>query len=670
MHRLQILWLLALAILHGGCTDESTDPAATIEVRASATVSIASSAARALLPSPPYDDLVFQILITRLRHPVFLTHAGDGSGRLFIVEQPGTIRIWQDDALLPEPFLDISDKFQDTVAVQEPEQFLLGLAFPPDFARQSHFYVNYVVHMLNGGRHTYVSRFDVDPTNPNRGLAASERVLLRIPQPGGLHNGGMLAFGPDRMLWIGLGDGGGKADTAQDPASLLGKMLRLDVLAGRDGLYRIPPDNPYIGRDNVRPEIWAFGLRNPWRYSFDRVTGELWIGDVGSSLYEEIHVARTDRPHANLNFGWPIWEGLHCLQAAQCRRPDLARPIQVFPQRRSPFPHTRPPLACAIIGGYVYRGRRAPEWRGDYVVGDWCGSIWKIVNRGTRKIPARKAHVLATDIGFGLSSFGEDEEGELYAVDYNRGSVYRLVATYGTYATARAAAGEPLVPSVFNVHLRDSRLILLKTPCTDADVAPRFFLHFFPLADSDLPDARRAAGFDSRDFWLPQYGRQRNNACWASVPLPAYALQRLRIGQFAASASALWSEEIFFAQGYAYGTYAAARAVAGQPLARSVFDIHLRDRHLILLKASCADADMAPRFFLHLFPLADSDLPDARRAAGFDSRDFWLPQYGRQRNNACWASVPLPAYALQRLRIGQFAAGADLWSEEIVLAQE
>ena len=671
---MQILWLLGLAMLHGSCTvtREPTEPAAATEIRAGATVSVAASAPRASAPLPPYDDLVFRLVITRLRDPVFVTHAGDGSGRLFIVEQPGVIRIWHDDALLPDPFLDISDKFREDVAAQEHEQFLLGLAFPPDFARQAHFYVNYVVHTRNGGRHTYVSRFDVDPTNPNRGLAASERVLLRIPQPGRNHNGGMLAFGPDHMLWIGLGDGGGEANTAQDPASLLGKMLRLDVLAGQDGSYRIPPDNPYVGLDDVRPEIWAFGLRNPWRYSFDRVTGELWIGDVGNNIYEEIHVARTDRPRTHLNFGWPIWEGLHCLQAAQCRRPDLARPIHVIPQWRTPLPNARP-FACAIIGGYVYRGRRAPAWRGHYFVGDLCGTIWKIANRGTRQEPAWETNVLA-NTHFRITSFGEDEAGELYAVDYSKGSIYRLVATYGTYAGARAAAGQPpLVPSVFDIHLRDRHLILLKDPCADADTAARFFLHLFPLAANDLPDARRAAGFDNRDFWLQEYGVQRHKACWATVPLPAYALQRLRLGQAsAADASALWSEEIVFAQGQAYGTYAGARAAAGPPLVRSVFDIHLRDRHLILLKASCADADTAARFFLHLFPLAADDLPDARRAAGFENRDFWFEEYGVQRHKACWAIVPLPAYALQRLRLGQ-ASAADasaLWSEEIVLAQE
>ena len=674
---MQLLWLLSLALLHGSCTvtREPTEPAAATEARAGATVSAAASAPRASAPSPYddliFDDLIFRRLITGLRQPVFLTHAGDGSGRLFIVEQPGTIRVWQDDALLPDPFLDISDRFREDVAVPEPEQFLLGLAFPPDFARQAHFYVNYAVHTRNGGRHTYVSRFDVDPANPNRGLAASERVLLRIPQPGPIHNGGMLAFGPDRMLWIGLGDGGyGSANAAQDPARLLGKMLRLDVLAGQDGAYRIPPDNPYVGREGVRPEIWALGLRNPWRYSFDRVTGELWIGDVGGLTYEEIHVARTDRSPTHWNFGWPIWEGLHCLQAAQCRRPDLARPRKVF--RYTP-PQQRVPRVCAIIGGYVYRGRRMPDWRGDYFVGDFCGSIWKLANRGTRYEPAWETKFLA-NVSVGLSSFGEDEAGELYAVHHAKGLIYRLTSIYGTYAAARVAVGpQILVPSVFDVHLRDRRLILLKAPCADADTAPRFFLHVFPQAAADLPAAQRAAGFENRDFWFEEYGVQRRNACWAIVPLPAYALQRLRLGQATAEgAAALWSEDIVFAQGQAYGTYAGARAAAGPPLARSAFDVHLRDRHLILLKAPCADADTAPRFFLHAVPLATDDLPAAQRAAGFENQDFWFEEYGVQRHNACWAIVPLPAYALQRLRLGQAAAegAAPLWSEEIVLVQE
>ena len=670
IRRMQILWLLGLALTNCTDTREPTEPDAVTEIRAGATVSAAASAPRAPAP-PPYDDLGFRLVITRLYQPVFVTHAGDGSGRLFIVEKPGTIRVWQDDTLLPDPFLDISAKLR---SAQGSEWGLLGLAFPPDFARQAHFYVNYTAHTRDGG-HTYVSRFDIDPANPNRGLAASERVLLRIPQPWHIHNGGMLAFGPDHMLWIGLGDGGGESGTAQDPTSLLGKMLRLDVLAGQDGAYRIPPDNPYVGREGVRPEIWALGLRNPWRYSFDRVTGELWIGDVGSNIYEEIHVVRTDRLPTHWNFGWPIWEGLHCLHAAQCRRSDLAKPIHVFSQWSTPpHPNART-TACAIIGGYVYRGRRAPGWRGHYVFGDLCGPIWQLVNRGTRQEPAWEAKFLANLPNSGSpSSFGEDEEGELYAVDIRRNAVYRLIPTYGTYAAARAAAGpQILVPSVFDVHLRDRHLILLKAPCADADTAARFFLHAVPLATDDLPTARRAAGFENRDFWFQEYGVQRNNACWAIVPLPAYALQRLRLGQATAEgAAALWSEDIVFAQGQAYGTYAGARAAAGPPLARAAFDVHLRDRHLILLKAPCADADTAARFFLHAVPLATDDLPTARRAVGFENRDFWFEEYGAQRNNACWAIVPLPAYALQRLRLGQAAAegAAALWSEEIVLGQE
>ncbi len=674
---MQCLWWLGLALLCGSCTvaREPTAPAAPTEARAGATVSVAASAPRAYappLPPSPQDDLILRRLNASLHRPVFVTHAGDGSGRLFIVEQFGTIRIWQDDALLPDPFLDISAKFREDVAVPELEQFLLGLAFPPDFARQAHFYVNYTVHTRNVGRYTYVSRFDVDPANPNRGLAASERVLLRIPQPGWRHNGGMLAFGPDRMLWIGLGDGGFvSVHAAQDPARLLGKMLRLDVLAGQAGAYRIPPDNPYVGADGVRPEIWALGLRNPWRYSFDRVTGDLWIGDVGLVTHEEIHVARTDRPPTHWNFGWPIWEGRHCRQAAQCRRPDLARPLKVF--RHLPRQRT-PPGVCAIIGGYVYRGRRMPDWAGDYFVGDFCGGIWKLAQRGTRQAPAWDAQFLA-DFGVGLTSFGEDEAGELYAVSH-RGSVFRLTSTYGTYAAARAAAGpQILVPSVFDVHLRDRRLILLKAPCADADTAARFFLHVVPQAAADLPAARRAAGFDNLDFWFKEYGVQRRNACWAIVPLPAYALQRLRLGQAGAAGAAgpwLWSADIVWAQGQAYGTYAGARAAAGPPLARAAFDVHLRDRHLILLKAPCADADTAARFFLHVVPQAAADLPAARRAAGFENRDFRFEEYGVQRREACWAIVPLPAYALQRLRLGQAGAAgaAALWSAEIVLAQE
>ena len=356
-------------------------------------------------------DLAFEPISAALTRPVFLTHAGDGSGRLFIVEQKGLIRIWRAGELLSEPFLDLTDRFP--TRPPGDERGLLGLAFAPDFMQSLHFYVNYTG--VNG--HSYVSRFNVSPIDPNRALIRSEEVILKVRQPRAEHNGGMLAFGPDGMLWIGLGDGGGLSDpfgNAQNPASLLGKMLRLDVSSPQRRPYAIPPDNPRLGR-TARPEIWALGLRNPWRYSFDRETGDLWIADVGETRFEEVHVAWADRG-GGLNFGWPVLEGNHCLDEANCDPQGLERAVAEFAHAEG---------ACSITGGYVYRGRRAPEFQGQYVAADYCeGSIFRIENAGSRQAPQWSVKLLArTD--FNVSSFGEDEAGELYLVDY-RGAAYRM----------------------------------------------------------------------------------------------------------------------------------------------------------------------------------------------------------------------------------------------------
>ncbi len=339
-----------------------------------------------------------------LDRPLYLTHAGDGSGRLYILEQPGRVRVLAGGALLPEPFLDLTDR----VRSRGSEQGLLGLAFAPDFRESGVFYVHYTGRP--DGR-TVLSRFRLRDGDPRRGDPASEEVLLTVEQPHANHNGGALLFGPDGYLYLALGDGGSAGDPgnrAQDLDSLLGKILRLDV--SRPGPYRIPPDNPFVGRPG-RDEIWAYGLRNPWRISFDRATGDLWIADVGQNAVEEVNFQPADSPGGE-NFGWRVWEGSR-------RYAEGEAPGAVFPVAE----YTHDEGGCAITGGYVYRGQAIPDLAGIYLYGDYCtGHIW-----GLRQRDGRWESVRLLDSGLNITSFGEDEAGEVYVVDRG-GAVYRIVA--------------------------------------------------------------------------------------------------------------------------------------------------------------------------------------------------------------------------------------------------
>lgn len=353
--------------------------------------------------------------VATLVRPVFLTHAGDGSDRLYIVEQAGRILILENGVLLPEPFLDIRARVKDT----GNEQGLLGLAFPPDYGRSLEFYVNYTAQ----GNQTVVSRFNVSPANPLLALEGSEEKLLTISQPATNHNGGMLLFGPDNMLWIGTGDGGAADDrfrNGQNPDSLLGKMLRIDVLGPRSRGYDIPDDNPWVDRDwngrRVRDEVWAVGLRNPWRYAFDPATGDLWIADVGQNLYEDVHFVPAGSA-GGLNFGWPLMEGAHCFPPGRtCDPTGLEQVVAEFPHGTGD---------CSVTGGYVYRGSDWPAMAGRYVVGDFCsGRVWTVVNAGSPADPDWQVRELA-DTEHNISSFGEDADGELYLLDLE-GGVYRM----------------------------------------------------------------------------------------------------------------------------------------------------------------------------------------------------------------------------------------------------
>ncbi len=350
------------------------------------------------------DALAVFPILDGLNQPLFATHAADGSGRLFVVEKPGTIRVIVGGRLRAAPFLDVRPLVQSFGY----EQGLLGLAFHPRSSENGRFFITYTG--LDGTNTLAEYRVSADP---NLADPSSGRVLFAVPDPFENHNGGMLAFGRDGFLYVGMGDGGDIGDphdNAQNRRSLLGKILRLDVDSGTP--YAIPPGNPFAGRVDARGEIWAYGLRNPWRFSFDRVSGDLYIGDVGQTAYEELNLQSAGSPGVE-NYGWDVMEGLHCYpRERDCDRDGLKRPLIEYSHD----------VGCSITGGYVYRGQSMAALFGSYLYGDFCeGFIWS-VREGER---GAWEPVLLLDTDIQISSFGEDEAGELYLVDLG-GRLYRL----------------------------------------------------------------------------------------------------------------------------------------------------------------------------------------------------------------------------------------------------
>lgn len=385
---------------------------------------------------PVWPDLQLGTPITNANSPVALTHAPDGSGRLFIVERAGRIRIWDGGAL--RTFLDLRSRVNTNDSGGD-ERGLLALAFSPGYATNGHFYVNYISSNSSPRGSTVISRFTVNPANADDGIETSEEVILVIPQPEPNHNGGQINFGPDGYLYIGMGDGGGAGDlhgsvgNGQANDTFLGKMLRIDVEGLPDpGLpYAIPADNPFLLDTQVPNEIWAFGLRNPWRWSFDRKTGDMYIADVGQYEWEEVNFIPAASTGGE-NFQWRRVEGFNTFNSGT----PLTKGTSTDPVFE--YDHN---AGSSITGGYVYRGSSFPRMEGIYYFGDYnSGRIWGLQRDPSGNWIDRQF----LDTSLNVSSFGEDEAGNLYVASLFTGDIYRLSDTRGeTYLQVTEASFTP-----------------------------------------------------------------------------------------------------------------------------------------------------------------------------------------------------------------------------------
>jgi glucose/arabinose dehydrogenase len=329
---------------------------------------------------------------------------------MFIVERGGLIKVIQDGQTLATPFLDV----RNLITASGQEQGLLGLAFHPNFASNGQFFIYYTA----ADRANTVARYSTS-VDPNVADPDSAVVLFAVPDIRPNHNGGMLGFGPDGYLYIGMGDGGGGGDpdrNGQNPEAMLAKIHRVDVNASDPGLpYGIPPGNPFAERGGSGGQVWAYGLRNPWRFSFDRLTHEMYIADVGEGNYEEIDLQPPDSTGGE-NYGWNIMEGAHCYPArAACSTDGFVQPIAEYSHGNGD---------CSITGGYVYRGSQSPDLQGTYLFGDFCsGRFWSL----RRDASGQWAPQLLIDTDYEISSFGEDEAGEVYLLSL-QGGVYRVTS--------------------------------------------------------------------------------------------------------------------------------------------------------------------------------------------------------------------------------------------------
>ena len=351
-----------------------------------------------------------EAIVSGLTDPIGITNAGDGSGRMFVNERAGRIRVVNPDGTLrAADFVNLANRI-----LAGGERGLLGVAFHPDFASNGRLFVHY---SRAGDGGTVISELDAS-TDRGTANAASERILFTQDQPFPNHNGGEIAFGPDGFLYIGLGDGGSGGDpfgNGQNRQTLLGKILRIDVdaAAASNRQYAIPDTNPYapggVDPGAGLPEIWAYGLRNPWRFSFDRATGDLYIGDVGQNAWEEIDRQPADSAGGE-NYGWNAYEGSHCFRA--CEGVTATGPIAEYGRAEG----------CSVTGGYVYRGTSQPAMVGTYLFGDYCsGTVFTLPGEGLTARPL-------ADTGLRISAFGESEDGEVYLVDLSGGDLYRVLA--------------------------------------------------------------------------------------------------------------------------------------------------------------------------------------------------------------------------------------------------
>ncbi len=353
------------------------------------------------------EGAALQPIVTGLSAPLYVTTPPGEGNRLFVVEQTGAIRIVKDGARLPAPFLDLSSRI-----TAGGEQGLLGLAFDPGYATTGRF----VVHYTNPAGDTHLSTFQVSP-DADVADGASEQIILTADQPFANHNGGQILFGPDGFLYLGLGDGGAANDPegrAQDLSEVLGSILRLDVQIGTS--YTVPADNPFVGQAGIQPEIWSYGLRNPWRFSFDRATGDLYIADVGQDQVEEVDVAPAgEGAGRGVNYGWDLMEGSRCLSGGECDQTGLTLPT---------FEYTHSE-GCSITGGYVYRGSAIPALQGVYFFADFCQG-WVRSFRYSGGTATELTDWPSLRPGGPITSFGEDTAGELYVVAAS-GGVYKVV---------------------------------------------------------------------------------------------------------------------------------------------------------------------------------------------------------------------------------------------------
>ena len=362
--------------------------------------------------APAAASFKLTLVASGFNRPVYLTHAGDGSNRLFLVEQSGKVWTFKDGERLAQPFLDVASIISRSALGQGfTERGLLGLAFHPNYDSNGRFFVNYTDR--NGS--TVVASYQVSLSNPDLADGESQQILFQLAQPYANHNGGHIAFGPDGYLYITLGDGGSANDplgAGQNRNLLLGTLLRIDV--DGDLPYSIPDDNPFVGDQNAHDAIWAYGLRNAWRFSFDRQTGDMYIADVGQNQWEEINFQPADSLGGE-NYGWNVWEGKHLFAGGNA--PNHVPPIYEYSRN----------YGCSVTGGYVYRGGAIPDLRAAYVFVDYCsGWIW--ASWRDHDLAWKTVSLMNTD--FAISSFGEDEAGELYLIDYD-GALYRLDAANG-----------------------------------------------------------------------------------------------------------------------------------------------------------------------------------------------------------------------------------------------